>query len=148
MGTGGRLSLLDPATGLAVPGPAFPAVTATAVDDGRPGPRLVAWRGDTPVVDTGTRMLLLSEPPQTLVAAPADSAELEIAIDAVGRTPREPGSADGGPIGARPGVITSAVVAGIVLAVLAAVLARRRRTRSRARSRARNLPDLGAEPLL
>ncbi|MBB5873042.1 hypothetical protein F4553_006476 [Allocatelliglobosispora scoriae] len=88
----GRLHGLDTASG---------RPTATPAIEGRPGSRLVGWRGGAPVVVDGHRVRLLGAEPAVLAEAPDDTLELQVATDAVALPLRDPGSPQVGPFTAR-----------------------------------------------
>jgi hypothetical protein len=92
------------------------------------GARLVAWRGDTPVVVTGNRLLLLAEAPQVLLSAPPGIRELEIATDRIGEPPHRLGRPQPGPFVQRYPLVT-ALGALASLAALVLIVRRRRRKR-------------------
>jgi hypothetical protein len=122
----GQLALLDAAAGTPTPQPGLPTM-ATRPFDLPDHARLVAWRGETPILVAGNRVLLLADSPRTLLTAPAGTSELQIATDRLGQPPRRPGPPRPGPLTQRYRHLIAATGAFVVLALALTPMLRRRR---------------------
>jgi hypothetical protein len=137
MGATGQLSQLDAGAGEPVPAAGWSTVRPQLV--GMPGDEVIGWRGDTPVVQTNDRVVLLTDPAQVLVSAPDGTAELAVAADRLGQPSHDPGPPQGGPLLARLGYLGWMVLAAVSLVarIGARVAFLRRRRRRRVGIRAR-----------
>jgi hypothetical protein len=127
--TQGQFTLLDAATGNPMPERKLPTIEAQPFE--QPGAKLVTWRGDTPVLVIGNRLLLLTDEPRVLLTAPAGIRELEIATDRIGEPPHQPGPPRPGPFAQRyrPIITVLGTLASLATLALVSTLRRRRRAR-------------------
>jgi hypothetical protein len=132
VGATGQLNQLDTDAGELVPNAGWSTIRPQLI--GVPGDEVIGWRGDTPVVQTNDRVVLLTDPAQVLVSTPDGTGELAVAADRLGQPPHHPGPPHGGPLLVRPGYLGMMVLAAVSLAALVGVPATilRRRWRRRA----------------
>jgi hypothetical protein len=119
----GTLTRLDATTGHTAGGTPLPALGRQpdqAVSD-----RIIGWRGGTPIVTEGNRIVLLSNPVRTLITAPPGTIDLQVATDRLALPFRDPGSPDGGSVIQRYSPVVRVWVL-VALALLAVVLVGRR----------------------